>query len=258
LGTLHGAIRPLLYRRQPLGTEGEGVDEQRAERVDWRLEAECPVSRPENKKKPPAGGVALLSAPLRFSFDASYYRRHYESSDTRVADAASCAALARFVFAYLEYLRLPVARVLDVGCGLGLWRQEVLRHRPAARYVGIEKSAYACRKYGWDRGSVVDYRPQEPFDLAICQDVLQYLDDAEAEAALENLPRLTRSALYLQILTREDWERACDQQVTDGAVYLRPAAWYRKRLRRSFLAMGGGLYLVKSTPAVLYALEYLG
>jgi SAM-dependent methyltransferase len=205
----------------------------------------------------PRGTAGRNPAVPEFSFDASYYRRYYNDRRTRVAEPESCALLADFVFAYLAYLRLPVERVLDIGCGVGLWRREVLRHRPHALYAGVEKSAYACRKYGWEQGCVTDYRPAEGFDLVICQDVFQYLDDAEAEAALRNLPRLSRSAFYLQILTREDWERACDQRITDGCVHLRPAAWYRRRLRRHLVACGGGLFLAKGAPAVLFELERL-
>jgi hypothetical protein len=83
------------------------------------------------------------------------------------------------------------------------------------------------------------------------------LDDAEAEAAMENLARLAGQALFFQALTREDWEHACDRSVTDGDVHLRSADWYRQRLRRSFIACGGGLFLAREAPAVLYALESL-
>ena len=209
------------------------------------------------RRADPGPPIAEPGRPRAFSFDASYYRRFYLDPRTRVDDAAGRAALADFLFAYLRYLRLPVTRVLDLGCGVGLWRPEVLRHRPLASYVGVERSAYACREFGWEQGSVVDYRPAEAFDLVICQDVFQYLDDAEAEAALRHLPRLAPMALYLQILTREDWERVCDQRITDGEVYLRPAAWYRRRLRRRFTACGGGLYLSRRLPPVLYELEAL-
>jgi SAM-dependent methyltransferase len=198
-----------------------------------------------------------IPAPRTFSFDEDYYRKYYEDPRTRVLDRKSCAALAGFVFAYLEFLRLPVARVLDIGCGIGLWRREVLRHHPAAQYFGVEKSEYLCRKYGWEQGSLTDYRPAEDCDLVICQGVLQYLDDTEAEAAMRNLPRLAKTALYLEILTAEDWEHNCDQGVTDGEVYLRSASWYRRRLRRHFRACGGGLFLAKRAPAVLYELEHL-
>jgi SAM-dependent methyltransferase len=205
----------------------------------------------------PSRGTTGRTTVPELSFDAEYYRRYYGDRGTRVADPESCALLADFVFAYLAYLRLPVERVLDVGCGVGLWRREVLRHRSGALYVGVEKSGYACRKYGWEQGCLTCYRPAEEFDLVICQDVFQYLDDAEAEAAIRNLPTLSRSAFYLQILTREDWEHACDRRITDGDVHLRPAAWYRRRLRRRLVACGGGIFLAKGAPAVLYELERL-
>ena len=210
------------------------------------------MRRPRAHELPPP----TADAP-RFSFDARYYRRYYGDPATRVADRASAAVLADFVFAYLRYLRLPVSRVLDLGCGIGLWRAEVLRHCPEGRYVGVEHSAHACRRYGWERGSVTDYQAREPFDLVICQDVLQYLDDDTAEAAMANLAQLAGQALFFQVLTREDWDHACDQTVTDGDVYLRPAAWYRERLGPPFLAAGGGLFLARRGPAVCYALECL-
>lgn len=197
------------------------------------------------------------NAPRKFSFGSAYYRKYYQNPRTRVADPESCAVLADFVFAYLKLLQVPVARVLDIGCGVGLWRREVLRIHPAAQYVGVEKSEYACRKYGWEQGCLTTYRPAEDFDLVVCQGVLQYLDDDEADVALRNLPRLAPSALYLEILTLEDWERNCNRETTDGQVYLRPVSWYRKRLRRNFRACGGGLFLARSSPAVLYELEGL-
>ncbi len=196
-------------------------------------------------------------SPPKPSFDEAYYRKYYQDPHTRVADETSCAPLAEFLFAYLKYLKVPVKRVLDVGCGTGRWQRQVLRHHPAARYVGIEISEYACRTYGWRQGSVVSYRSKTPFDLVLCHDVLQYLNDAEAETALRNLANLTRSALHLEVLTREDWENNCDQSVTDGKVYLRSASWYRHRLKSDFLACGGGLFLIKDEAPVLYELEYL-
>jgi len=198
-----------------------------------------------------------ISTPRKFSFDKGYYRKYYEDPRTRVADGTSCAVLADFIFSYLRYLEVPVARVLDIGCGTGLWRQEVRRHHPSARYVGVEKSAYACRKYGWEQGCLTTYRSKKAFDLVICNDVIQYLNEAEAESAIRNLAKLTRAAVYLKLLTLEDWEHNCDRTVTDGQVYMRSASWYRERLKRDFLACGGGIFLKKDAPAVLYELETL-
>lgn len=198
-----------------------------------------------------------MTASRRFSFDEAYYRKYYVDPSTRVGDRKTCRALANFLFAYLKYLQIPVASVLDLGCGIGLWREEILRHRPSARYVGVEKSAHACREYGWERGSVTDYRPEEDFDLVLCHDVIQYLDDDQAEAAMRNLTSLAKSVLHLEVLTAEDWQNNCDQEKTDGRVHLRSAAWYRKRLQRPFFACGGGLFLARNSPVVLYELEYL-
>lgn len=194
---------------------------------------------------------------MTFTFDEAYYEKFYKNRRTRVADRESCELLAGFVFSYLDYLRMPLRRVLDIGCGTGLWRREVRRRSPGARYVGVEHSEHACSKYGWEKGSVIDYRTEEEFDLVICQGVLQYLDDTEAAAALENLARLAPAALYLEVLTSEDWERNCNREITDGHVHLRSIAWYRERLRPHFRNCGGGLLLAKAAPAVLYEIEYL-
>ena len=191
----------------------------------------------------------------RFTFDRSYYERHYRDPRTRVGGQVQIAKLGAFVAAYLTYLEQPVETVVDFGCGLGHWRRVVRRHFPGARYTGVEASAYLCRTYGWQRGSVVDWTADEPADFVICHGVLQYLDAPAARRALRNLARNCRGALFLEAVTREDWERNCDRERTDGGVYLRPAAWYRRELRGVFKPAGGGIFLRQTSPAVLYELE---
>jgi hypothetical protein len=89
----------------------------------------------------------------------------------------------------------------------------------------------------------------------VCYDVLQYLNDRDAARALANFGRLTRTALYVSALTREDWSRNCDRKRTDRAVYLRSGEWYRRRLRRQFRYLGFGVWLRKDACAVLWDLE---
>lgn len=190
-------------------------------------------------------------------FDKSYYDRFYRNARTRVATEREVRVLGRFVCAYLAHLGLPVRRVLDAGCGLGYWRSVIAEHYPRASYQGIEVSEYLCRELGWEQASIADYKARGRFDLVVCQGVLQYLSDAEAEGAIDNLGRLSRSALYLEALTREDWRDNCDRRATDGKVRLRSAKWYRQRLGRSFRACGGGVYVHREADAVLYALEGL-
>ncbi len=191
----------------------------------------------------------------RGDFDKAYYKKFYLNPTTRVFDKQGPALLANFVFAYVEYLRLPLKRTLDMGCGLGYWKKELTKHFPKAHYAGVEYSEYLCQKYGWEQGSVIDYGGQGEFDLVICQSVLQYLNDKDFKKALANLHRLCRGVLYLEIITQKDWELHCDQKSTDGRIFLRGAAWYQKHLGKYFRNLGGGLYLSKKTSTVLYELE---
>lgn len=193
--------------------------------------------------------------PPRFQFDERYYQRYYRDTRTQVSSSAEVEALGDFVCAYLRHLGQPVRRVLDLGCGLGHFQHSLARHYPRAHYTGVEVSEYLCQEYGWERGSVVDYRAKTPFDLVICQGVLQYLGHRDAARAVENLGRLCRGALYLEALTTEDWADACDRDRTDGDVYLRSARWYRRHLRTQFTSCGGGIFLHSLSPAVTFALE---
>ena len=91
----------------------------------------------------------------------------------------------------------------------------------------------------------------------ICSDILQYLNDEEATTAIENLARLTGGVLYFAVLTELDWQENCDQERTDRQSYLRTGAWYRERLAHHFTNIGGGLFVSRHSPAVLYDLEAL-
>ena len=84
--------------------------------------------------------------------------------------------------------------MLDAGCGIGLLRAPLMRAFPRAQYTGLEYSEYLCQRYGWTQGSLADWRA-DPFDLVVCYDVLQYLDDRTAARAIANLGRLTRGVL---------------------------------------------------------------
>lgn len=188
-------------------------------------------------------------------FDASFYRQYYVDPATRVASRADAQKLGRFVCAYVDYLGFTIRRVLDAGCGLGYLRKPVRERFPRAQYVGLETSEYLCRRYGWQCASIADYKPAEAFDLVLCHDVLQYLDDRSAVRALANLGKLSGGALYFSVLTAEDWRRNADRSRTDSGVHLRPAAWYKARLARHFRHMGGGVLARRGYEPLLWELE---
>ena len=189
-------------------------------------------------------------------FDEAYYQRYYFDKKTSVADPGHVQRLGAFVCGYLAFLRVPVKRVLDVGCGIGLWREALTKHMPYASYHGLEYSEYLCQRYGWERGSVVNYRSAEPFDLVICQGVLPYLSAADLQTALHNLGTLCQGALYVEAVAREDYERdTVDDKLTDPRLFRHRAALYRRGLSHSFIELGGGVWLSRKAEVPLFALE---
>ena len=188
-------------------------------------------------------------------FDAAFYRRFYLNRRTRVITRREVALRVELVGAFVRHVGLRVRTILDAGCGLGLFRAPLLEQFPSARYTGLEASPYVCERHGWICGSIATYAPRRPFDLVVCYDVLQYLNDREAGAAMSNLADLCRGVLHFGALTREDWEQHCDRRHTDRNVHLRPAAWYRKRLRSAFLDAGTGMFVRREVPARLWELE---
>jgi SAM-dependent methyltransferase len=188
------------------------------------------------------------------SFDRDYYQRFYFDPRTAVVSRAEMNARARLIAAYVEHVGVPVRRVLDAGCGVGLLRTPLRRAFPRATYVGLEYSEYLCQRYGWTQGSLATFAA-EPFDLVVCYDVMQYLDDYTAARALANLARLTRGVLYLSALTARDWRENCDRTRTDSAVHLREATWYGSRLRRYFRPSGVGFWVRRGSPLTTWEME---
>jgi SAM-dependent methyltransferase len=189
------------------------------------------------------------------AFDRDYYQRFYFNPRTAVTSRAEMRARARMVAGCVEYVGLPVKRILDAGCGVGLMRAPLVRAFPRAQYVGLEYSEYLCRRYGWRQGSVATLRTRERFELVICYDVLQYLAVPAARRAIANLARACRGALYFGALTSEDWRENCDQTRTDRIPGLRPGSWYRRELARAFRPVGCGIWLKRDLNLTLWNLD---
>ncbi len=194
-------------------------------------------------------------AAARGPFDRAYYRRFYFDPRTAVANRREMRARARLIAAMTEHAGLPVRRILEAGCGTGMLRSALRRLLPRAQYTGLETSDYLCERYGWQHGRIEQYRTRAPFDLVVCYDVLQYLDDRAAARALANFGRLCRGVLYFSALTSYDLKHNADRQRTDANVHLRSAHWYRRRLQRSFREAGLGFWLRRGAPLTLWELE---
>lgn len=189
-------------------------------------------------------------------FDARYYARYYRNPRTRANDPAAAARLARFIAGYAAHLGIRVRRFVDVGCGTGDLLRALQRQWPRARAEGVEVSDWACRRYGWTQASATDFRQPNAYDLVVCTDVLQYLPDTDAATALANLRISSRALLYLGARTRRDVDEAADPARSDLSGHYRDAAWYRRRLAKEYVALGGALFVRRSLDLPTWELEH--
>jgi SAM-dependent methyltransferase len=176
----------------------------------------------------------------REHYDAAYFEKWYRSPTHRVRTRAQVSRLVRFVVGAAEYvLDRPVRTVLDVGAGEGHWQPLLKSLRPGVRYVGVEPSEYAVRRYGASRHLIrggiadlgaLDLRRHAPsgFDLVVSCGVLNYVPDAELHRGLRTMCALTRGIAWLELFTADD------SIVGDTSTMTRhPARWYRAAMRRA-------------------------
>src|ERR1700682_3308693 len=99
------------------------------------------------------------------AFDRAYYQRFYFNRRTAVTTRTEMRARARLISGCVDYIGLPVAKILDAGCGVGLLRPPLLQRLRRASYTGLEFSEYLCDRYGWLQGSIETFRTRERFEL---------------------------------------------------------------------------------------------
>ncbi|MCM8795546.1 MAG: class I SAM-dependent methyltransferase [Candidatus Omnitrophica bacterium] len=82
-----------------------------------------------------------------------------------------------------KYIKKLNLRILDVGCGTGMFMKELVRF---GKVVGVDKSYYSiqlCHKKGFNSVYQEDisnmHFPSETFDLVTALDVLEHIEDDE-------------------------------------------------------------------------------
>ena len=146
------------------------------------------------------------------AYDEEYYRRWYHDPDRRVIKPAAVARKVHLAMGIAEsLLERPIRSVLDVGCGEAPWRAHLMRTRPNVRYVGVESSAYAVKRFGASRGIVQGtfgtlgaIGLDGPFDLVVVCDVLHYVPTNELTPGLQAIASLLGGAAYLEAYTTAD------------------------------------------------------
>jgi SAM-dependent methyltransferase len=198
-----------------------------------------------------------MAHPTRF--DRAYFDRWYRNPRTRVLDRAEVARRATMLTAIAEYLlERRVRSALDIGCGEANWRAPLLELRPRLRYVGVDPSQYAVRRFGRSRNIILgstetlEMLPlRRPFDIVIASGVLNFLADAPLSRALRAIARLTNGVAFLELFTTSDdvigdtrgWKR-------------RSELYYRRVLNAAGLTpCGPHCYVPRALAQTLAALE---
>ncbi len=109
------------------------------------------------------------------------------------------------------FLERPVRSVLDVGAGEGAWFRALRRLRPGVRYLGIDPSPYAVRRFGARHNimlggfeSVAEHAGSRTFDLVVSADVMQFVAPTELEAGVTQIAERLDGVAFLEAHTTGD------------------------------------------------------
>jgi hypothetical protein len=187
-------------------------------------------------------------------FDGRYYDRFYGADGAH--DPARIAHLAAGVHGFARWWGVNVRSVLDVGAGMGMWRDWYRTTHPEVRVRSTDVSAHACATWGHEQRDITTWRPRQRFDLVICHSVLQYVSDEAIAKAVSNVVAATGAVLYLEVPTTRDMREVVDPRRTDLRVYRRTGDHYRQLLSTHLRQAGAGLW-VRPEVVPLYELEGL-
>ena len=200
-------------------------------------------------------GLPLALSPsvvTMVRFDGDYYARFYGKDGAH--DAERIAHLATAVHNMCAWWGVHIDSVLDVGAGMGMWRDWYNSTHPHVQVRSIDISEHACSTWSHEKRNIAQWKPRGKYDLVVCHSVLQYLDNASFINAIENIASATRHVLYLELPTTWDYENIVDSRGTDLQVYTRSATWYRTQLKPFFTQVGAGLW-VTANGLPMYELE---
>lgn len=181
-------------------------------------------------------------APGLKKYDRAYFDRWYRDSRYAVVRDGVVRRRVHLAVAVAEYLlERPIRSVLDVGCGEAPWRAWLRKLRPGIRYLGVDSSEYAIRKYGRRRnlrlgtvGGLGEMRIRGRFDLVVCSDVLHYVPTREVRSGLRAIASMLLGVAFLETFARED-----DIEGDKELLRERSEAEYRRLFREARLTPVG-------------------
>lgn len=178
-------------------------------------------------------------------FDHDYYHRFYGPDGVHAPQ--QIAHLATAVHEMAAWWGVEITSMLDVGAGLGMWRDWYLTEHPEVETLSVDISEHACRTWGHQLRDITTWCPEQRYDLVVCHSVLQYVDDASVGRAAHHLAHATGSVLYLELPTAADLAHVVDPARTDMEVFPREGGYYRELFGRWFQQVGAGLWVRRGT-----------
>lgn len=188
-------------------------------------------------------------------FDEAYYERFYLDPSTRIYGPKHHHNIVTAVTALIDWFGGDLDTVLDVGAGVGRWRDWFKKHRPEVEVTSTELDPAVCKRFGHEQRDISQWRARQKFDLVVCQGVVPYLNDRDAASAIGNLAAMSAGFLYFEAITKRDLEEVCDTSRTDLRVHKRTGAWYRKRLLAHYREVGAGLFYHRKGKLEFFELE---
>lgn len=153
---------------------------------------------------------ALRGEPLRAWVDGGAERREAAYSTLATEMGSMYSQLAGRLAAQI---RTSPRRILDVGCGSGVWSLEIARNTPGARVVGLDFPAVLegffkrARQLGLEELSVglpgdlhTIALPDEPFDMVILANLLRLEPPERAEHIVTRMASVLRPGGHLLVI----------------------------------------------------------
>ncbi|MCE9500202.1 MAG: class I SAM-dependent methyltransferase [Leptospira sp.] len=181
-------------------------------------------------------------------FEQAYWSDIYGRGDD-VDGTFNAKEHARYLHSLFSLLKIRIRSIFDFGFGKGVLLREFSKLFEPLKIVAVDPSVQmveAIRTCDWIRkynaaiihNSIQDLEPAKfkyaPFDLGICNSVLQYIPDSELQTAVEKISLLAKY-VYFTVPTDQDYDRMKKEiKFQDPYAYHRSKNFYLKKLKPFF------------------------
>ncbi|EQA46599.1 methyltransferase domain protein [Leptospira broomii serovar Hurstbridge str. 5399] len=181
-------------------------------------------------------------------FERSYWKEIY-GTGVDVDASFNAREHAKYIKSLMELMQIPVYSLADFGFGKALLLKEMVKAFQPGRIFGIDPSEEMIDAIGsqkWIRGynlsflhsTIQEMDPKyfvgAPFDLGICNSVVQYIEKDELKGVFGKLHSIVRY-LYFTVPTKKDYTRMKKEiYFSDPFAHERSKDFYEKLIRPYF------------------------